>query len=549
VTTRPAPAPDPVTSEGAGPGAPTAPPGAERLLRHLLDRGVDTCFTNPGTSEMHFVAALDRVAGMRSVLCLFEGVATGAADGYGRMAEQPAACLLHLGPGLGNGLANLHNARRAHTPLLCLVGDHARAHRPLDAPLTSDIEGLARPVSTLVVSPQDPAQLLAAADAALEAASGPPSGVATMIVPADLSWDPLPDLPPADPTPWRAPAPNPEPPPTTTGPEGAAAALRSGRPTAVLVGGRAARGRPLRQLAALAAAFGAKLLCETFPARLERGAGVPPVERLAYLAELAELQLQGLEHLVLVDAPVPVSFFAYPGRSSLLAPPGCQLHRLAGPADDAQSAVDALVELLGGTQASAPAADAERPGAPNGALDPRSMAQAVGATLPETAVVVDEGNTLGLHVPEATAGCPPHDWLTLTGGAIGMGLPLATGAALAVPDRPVLCLEADGSSLYTVQALWTQAREGLDVTTVLLDNRAYGILNFELRRVGAGEPGPVANALLSLADPPVDHVGLARSLGVPATTAHDAQELADALARAFAEPGPHLVHCPLPPVL
>jgi acetolactate synthase-1/2/3 large subunit len=543
----PSPANPAPTSDRSQPG-PTGTPGAELLLRHLLEHQVEACFTNPGTSEMHFVAALDRVPGMRSVLCLFEGVATGAADGYGRLAGRPACCLLHLGPGLGNGIANLHNAARARTPLLCLVGDHARAHRPLDPPLASDIESLARPVSRFVATVEHPEALLPTTEAALRCAAGPPSGVATVIVPADLSWDPLLESTAPDPA-WTAPAPTPAVPPTSQGPESVAAVLRSGRPTAILVGGRAARGRPLRQLAALAAASGARLLCETFPARLERGAGVPVATRLAYLAELAETQLQDLEHLVLADAAVPVSFFAYPGRRSLLVPEGCQVHLLAGPADDLAQATQALVDLLQPGSTTSLAAAAARPEPPAGPLDPRTLALAVAARLPEDCVVVDESNTLGLHVPEATAGCPPHDWLTLTGGAIGMGLPLATGAAVAAPERPVLCLEADGSSLYTLQALWTQAREGLDVTTVLLDNRSYGILNFELRRVGAGEPGPTAVSLLSLADPPIDHVGVARSLGVPATSAHDAEELAQALARAFAEPGPHLIHCPLPPVL
>jgi acetolactate synthase-1/2/3 large subunit len=509
--------------------------GAHALLRTLTNGGVDTCFMNPGTSEMHFVAALDDVPGMRGVLALFEGVATGAADGYARMAGKPAAVLLHLGPGLGNGIANLHNARRAASPLVAVVGDHATYHKQFDAPLESDIDALASNVSRWVRRSMKTSELPADAAAALSAAVDPPGGVATLILPADVSWSEG-----AEPV-------QPEPAPARRRPDAAALgavaeALRSGKPVGFLVGGQACRGAALQSAGAIAAAHGSKLLCETFPARLERGEGRVVAERLAYLAEMAVAQLDGLAHLVLVDAKSPVSFFAYPEKPSDLVPDGCRVHTLAGPGEDAAAALEALAAELGVERSSAPTAPASRPGAPDaGPLTAETLGLAVGALLPEGAVVVDESNTSGLFISGATAGCPPHDWLTLTGGSIGIGLPLATGAAVAAPERKVVALEADGSAMYTSQALWTMAREGLDVTTVVLSNRSYAILNMELQRVGAGAGGPKARQMLDLHRPDLDFVSLARGMGVPATRAETAADFADQLARALAQPGPNLV--------
>lgn len=514
--------------------------GAHVLIRTLVANGVDVCFSNPGTSEMQFVAALDDVPEMRAVLALFEGVATGAADGYGRMTGRPAATLLHLGPGLGNGIANLHNARRARTPVVNIVGDHATYHRPFDAPLTSDIETLARNVSGWIRDTTRPGDVARDAVEAVRAAVGPPGGVATMILPADVTWEEA-----GEPLGPAAPA-------EDAGVDDAALetvvkALRGGEPAALLLGGRATRGRALVAAARVARAAGAKLLGEVFPARLERGAGLPPVERLGYFAEFATAQLEGLRHLVLVDAPPPVSFFAYPGRPSALVPPGCEVHALVPPDGDAALVLEHVADALGAPPGEYVRQPAGRPARPVGGLTAQSLADAVGAVLPEGAIVVDEAQTGGLFVPGATAGAPPHDWLTLTGGAIGQGLPVATGAAIACPDRKVLCLEADGSAMYTLQALWTQAREGLDVTTVLLDNRSYAILEIELARVGAaGGGGPRARSLLDLTGPELDFVALARGMGVEATRPADAQELTAVLERALAEPGPHLVDVRLP---
>jgi acetolactate synthase-1/2/3 large subunit len=514
--------------------------GAQALIRTLVDGGVDVCFTNPGTSEMHFVAALDTVPEMRGTLGLFEGVVTGAADGYGRMADKPAATLLHLGPGLGNGLANLHNARRARTPAVNVVGDHATYHAQHDAPLQSDIDSAARNVSGWIRMSQRTSDVAGDAAAAVAAALGPPGQVATLILPADVSWGEG-----AEPA-------KPEPPASRVAVaddvvDAVAKVLVSGEPCALLIGGSATREAGLLAASRVANATGAKLLGETFPARLQRGAGRPPLERLGYLAEFMTAQLDGVRNLVLVDAKAPVSFFAYPEKPSYLVPDGCDVHVLASAADEAVGALEHLADLVGAADPTLQ--PAQRPERPSGELSGEAVANAVGALLPENAIVSDEANTAGLWVAAATAGAPPHDSLTLTGGAIGQGLPAATGAAVACPDRKVLCLEADGSAMYTLQALWTQAREGLDVTTVIFNNRSYAILNLELSRVGAESSGPKALDMLDLSRPDLDFAALAQGMGVPAARATTADELVAALERGLAEAGPYLVDAVLPPRL
>jgi len=514
--------------------------GAQALIRTLAGSDLDVCFANPGTSEMHFVAALDTVPQMRGVLCLFEGVATGAADGYGRMAGRPAAALLHLGPGLANGLANLHNARRARTPLLTVVGDHATHHKRLDAPLESDIEALAGSVSAWVRRPYRSADVAADAAEAVAAARTPPGGIATLILPADVSWSEPAD--PAPPVPVRPPLRVPD-----QVIDSVARTLRGGEPCVLLLGGPGVRRESLEAASRVAQGTGARLLCETFPARLERGAGIPAVDRLAYLAEFATAQLDGARHLILAGARAPVSFFAYPGKPGSLAPDGCHVHVLAEPGDDVAAALTALADVAAPDAKPLPA-EAQRPAVPEGDLTGESAAAVIGALLPEGAVVCDEANTSGLWLPGTTAGAPPHDWLTLTGGAIGQGLPLATGAAVASPGRRVLALESDGSAMYTISALWTQARENLDVTTVIFSNRSYAILGMELGRVGAGTPGDAARSLLDLSRPDLDFVALATGLGVPATRARTAPELATQLRQALADPGPHLIEAAVPPL-
>jgi acetolactate synthase I/II/III large subunit len=517
--------------------------GAHALLRSLVASGVEVCFANPGTSEMHFVAALDGVPEMRAVLTLFEGVATGAADGYARMADRPAATLLHLGPGLGNGLANLHNARRAGSPVVNVIGDHATAHSKYDAPLESDIAAVAGSVSGWQRRSTSTAEV--GADAAAAVGAARKGRIATLVLPADVSWD-------EGGEPATAPPPAPRPAAAPDAVRDAAAALASGEPCVLLVGGDATRADGLAAAGRIAAATGAKLLAETFPARIERGAGVVAVERLAYPTDMAVHQLAGTRHLVLAGARSPVAFFAYPGKPSDLVPDDCEVHPLAPREGAATAALEELADLV--APGTAPVlAPLERPEPPTGPLDAQRVAAVIGALLPEGAIVVDESVTAGFVLPAATAGAPRHDWLTLTGGAIGYGLPAATGAAVACPDRPVWCLEADGSAMYTISALWTHAREGLDVTTIVFNNSAYAILRLELQQVGAAGfvqgDGERARALLDLARPDLDFVALATGMGVPAVRVTTAEELADALRRAAAEPGPHLVEAIITPVV
>ena len=513
--------------------------GAQALIGSLTGAGVDVCFMNPGTSEMHFVGALDAVPEMRGVLALFEGVATGAADGYARIAGRPAAVLLHLGPGLANGLANLHNARRARTPVVVIVGAHATGHVRYDAPLQSDIEALARTVSGWVHTCGTTREL--AQDAMRAVAAANAGQIATLVLPADVSW--------SDGGALAAPRARPLMPTVDHSQVSAIARLVSAGPAAMLfLGGRALGERGLRAASRISAATGARLLAETFPARMERGAGLPRVDRLAYLAEQAEVQLAGLDHLILAGARAPVSFFAYPGRASDLAP--CQVTVLAEPDQDVEAALEDLADQVA-PGASPVVAEAAPPlSAEPGPLTAISLANTIAASLPEHAIVVDEANTSGFALPQALAHAPRHTLLTLTGGSIGQGLPAATGAAIAAPDRPVLSLEADGSALYTIQALWTQARERLNVTTVLINNAAYAILRMELARTAAAaKVGERAARMLDLSDPTPDFTQISTGLGVPATRVTTAEELDRALRLAYAEPGPHLIEAIMPPAV
>lgn len=518
--------------------------GAQALIRTLVDAGVDVCFGNPGTSEMHFVAALDSVPEMRGVLCLFEGVVTGAADGYARMADKPAATLLHLGPGLGNGIANLHNARRAYSPMVNVVGDHALGHKKYDAPLESDIDAMAGTVSGWVRRCEKPADIATDALAAIEAAQL--GQVATLILPADVSWTEGAEPSAGEPSAgaasfdYRAGVDPDEHELLDAGAE------VFGTGTVMLLGSLACRERGLRAASRIAQATGTKVLIETFPARLERGAGRPNFERLAYLAEAAQFQLTGAEHLVLAGARSPVSFFAYPGKVSDLVPVGCRVHTVGG---DVVERLEALADAVapGGepvvTELKTPELQEDS------ALTTQNWVDVVAATLPDDAIVVDESNTSGFLLPQATMSAPRHDLLTLTGGAIGFGLPNAVGAAVARPGRPVLCLQADGSAMYTISALWTMAHEQLNVVTVLLNNAAYAILRMELQRVGADAGGPKAAAMLDLSGPTTDFAALAASMGVPSAKATTTAELADLLRVGYATPGPYLIDAAVPPLL
>lgn len=510
--------------------------GADVLCDTLLAGDVDVCFANPGTSEMHFVAALDRKPAMRCVLGLFEGVVTGAADGYARMADKPAATLLHLGPGLANGLANLHNARRAGSPVVNIVGEHATYHLPFDAPLTSDIESLARPMSAWVgrIGHSDEVSERAAQAIAASRADG--GSVSTLILPADAAWEETSKTAPVLST------------PTDDGiPDHAivrdvATRLRNGRRTLMLLSGRALRADALAVAGRVAHATGARLLAQQSNARIERGAGRVPIERVLYNIDACTADLANIEQVVLIGATAPAGFFAYPGKPSDMLPPGCDVVRYTTRGHDALASLRVLAEVLG-LKADAPVAlaTATAEARPAGALTPASIAAVVGRHLPEGAIVCDEAITSGHAFFKLTTGAAPHDFLALTGGAIGAGLPMGTGAAVACPDRKVICLQADGSGMFTLQALWTQARERLDVVTVLFANRGYAILHNELKQVGAGEAGHNARRMLDVVDPTLDWVKLAAGMGVEAACVDTIERFDDVFAMAMRRRGPFLI--------
>ncbi len=509
--------------------------GAESLVRTLIAGGVNVCFTNPGTSEMHFVAALDKVPGMRCVLGLFEGVVTGAADGYYRMLGKPASTLLHLGPGLANGLANLHNAKKASSGIVNIVGEHATYHIAHDAPLTSDIEGVARPMSHWVKTSPNSTTIAADGALAIEAACTAPGQIATLILPADTAWGPANGIAETRPQP-------PLPKVSEDAVKAAAAMLTSGQKATLLMGGAALRHATLELAGRIAAKTGCGILTEGANTRLERGAGRVQVERIPYVVDKALGVMKEAGNLVLVGAREPVAFFAYPNKPSLLMAEGAKSTKLAGIEDDMHAALEALAIELGAI-ATPPArvAAPRRPAIPTGAIRPETIAPILGALIPENAIVVDESVTTGREFFGETAGAPPHDWINNRGGSIGYGLPVAIGAAIACPDRKVLAMIGDGSAMYTIQALWTMARENLDVTVLIFANGSYNILRGELTNVGVRNPGPRAVDMLSLGRPDLDWVQMARSMGVPARRADDCAQLAKAIEAGLASGGPNLV--------
>jgi acetolactate synthase-1/2/3 large subunit len=507
--------------------------GAESLVHTLLKSGVTTCFSNPGTSEMHFVAALDRVPGMHCVLGLFEGVVTGAADGYARTAGKPAATLLHCGPGLANGLANLHNARRAATPIVNIVGDQATYHRPLDAPLTADTEGWARGVSGWVRTAMDVRTVGADAAAAVQASMIAPGQIATLILPSDTSWneggivaEALPQLP--------------TPPASPEQIDRAATILRRGGDGIVLLlGGEALSEQGLEFAHRISAATGCRLMAQGSNSKVARGRGRVAVDRVPYVVDVAVRAMAGTKQLILAGARKPVTFFAYPNKPQTSVPTDAEIQILARPEQDIVEALARLADALHAPKVAAPDYG-PRPEPGTGALTPEAVAATVGALMPEGAVIADESVTFGRGFFPLTRSAPPHDWLNVTGGAIGGGPPLATGAAIGAPGRRVINLQADGSAMYTVQALWTQAREKLDVTTVIFSNRKYQILLGELANVGAN-PGRTALDMMDLGNPDIDWPKLAGSMGVEGATASTGETFTDLLAHSLKRPGPFLI--------
>ena len=507
--------------------------GAQALLDTLVDAGIEVCFANPGTSEMHLVTAIGKTDAVRPILCLFEGVVSGAADGYARMSGKPAITLLHLGPGYSNSMANLHNARRAHSPLVNIVGDHATWHHQYDAPLTSDVPGHARLHSHwLRVSESAEDLALAGAEAVCASLEGA-GKIATLIVPANHAWEP------ATKSYDRQ-----QPAAPTTVPketiERVAKALENGKRTALVLGGIALREPSLGSAGRIAASTRAALLCETFPARLQRGAGRVAIQRIPYFAEQALEFLKAFEQMILIGAQQPVAFFAYPGVASVLTSESCEMLVLAGVDDDIPAACAAVADAIDAplrieTQSRVV------PELPDGELTPAAIGDVISMLLPDSAIVADEGITCGLELFNRTQAAAAHEWLAIAGGSIGQGLPVSFGASIACPARKVVAFEADGSAMYTVQALWSMVREACDITVVLLNNSSYAILNVELARLKTDEPTPKTLSMLDLSNPDIDWVSIARGMQVPASRATTVAEFHDQFSAAMQSRGPRLI--------
>ena len=509
--------------------------GAESLVATLVDQGVDICFANPGTSEMHFLAALGNNPGMRSVLCLFEGVATGAADGWYRMRDKPASTLLHLGPGLANGLANIHNAKRASSGMVNIVGEHSSSHLKYDPPLTSDIEGLARPLSHWVRRAGSAGTIAWDTAQAVAQASEHPGQIATLILPGDTSWQ---DAGTAQlPRPVQAQRKT----PSAERIAHVAQVLQSGEPSLIILGNKATRGAALLRAGQVAAASGARLGSQFFTARIERGAGRVPIERIPYAVPQAQAFLKGIKHLITVETREPVAFFAYPDKPSLLKPEGTLVHPLVEEDEDSELAFDMLLEALGARSVAARLQPRIETPVPSGALNPTTVAHALAAAIPEGCIVVDESLTTGRESMGLTLGALPHDLINNMGGSIGYSTPVATGAALACPDRRVFCMVGDGSAMYTIQSLWTQARESLNVTTIIFANNSYAILKAEYANMGAGTPGARALAMIDIDQPRIDWLAMAKSMGVPSVAVDTAEGFHQAMVNSTRESGPCLI--------
>ena len=509
---------------------------AENLIAKAANLGIEVCFANPGTTEMPFVVALAKVGKVRSVLCLFEGVCTGAADGYARMKHHPALTLLHLGPGFGNGIANLHNAHRAHSPVVNLIGDQATWHRVVDAPLTSDVEALAKAASTWVRTSRSASDLSNDLADAVAASTDLPGQIATLIVPHDFQIQEVETLD----TATQASIPVSE---LDTGRvRDAANFLQSNEKVAVILGGRALGELGLRAAKRIADSTGCQLFCEPFPARIERGGDLPTVERLPYFPETILAALKPYSRILLAGAAEPMSYFGYDGYPARLVTPQQQLIHLANTTDDVTVALDTLAdEVARATTRDAPHPQTEPFIYPTGPLSSETICAAIALLQPKDAVIVDEGATTSAPYFAMSRSAPHHSLLTLTGGAIGQGMPCATGAAIACPDRKIISLQADGSGMYTLQSLWTQARERLNVTTLIFANRRYRILEIELARAGHAVPSALSSALCELVNPHLDWVHLANGMGVKARRVESTEDLLSALKQSFANSGPELI--------
>jgi len=510
--------------------------GAQTLLNTVADAGIEVCFANAGTTEMSIVTAFDSNPRIKPILGLFEGVCTGAADGYGRMAEKPALTLLHLGPGMANGIANLHNARRARSPFFMVIGEHASWHIKADPLLNMNIAGLCatfsgwqRTSASVASIPGDAVDGIAACRSGL---------VASLIIPSDYLWTEYQGAPVTIPS-FSSPDPlNPE------RIEAAAKMLRSEKKTALIMNGRALLGRGLAAVARIRAKTGCDLFSVTFPARIERGAGLVPVTRIPYFPDHARALLEPYEAALFAGTDEPAAFFGYAGQSSYFMEPAVERLRLDSDYQDTSLALEALADALGappGVSMKGVLAPYHRPELPTGKLTPEKACLAVAALQPENAIVIDEGLTSTTTYSPLGATVASHSLLYLTGGAIGQGMPCATGVAVACPERPVIDIQADGSGMYTLQSLWTQAREGLNVKTLICANRSYNIIRVELDRAGYTEPGASSLSLIDLGNPNLDWVSLGKGMGVPGVSVETAEDLVREMKIALAEPGPRLI--------
>jgi len=508
--------------------------GAQSLIGTLVKSEVDVCFTNPGTSEMHFVAALDHVPEMRAILVLFEGVATGAADGYARMMDKPAATLLHLGPGLANGLANLHNAKKARSPVVNIVGDHATYHQQWEAPLTSDVKAFATPVSHWIKSSPNATAVGQDTADAVQAANTSPGQVATLLLPADTAWEDA-----ADYGVYQAPkAPSR---PDNEAVSKAIELLSNGKKTVILIAGKALRAPGLKAANRITEKTDARAMSDTFYARMQRGAGIHGIERMPYFAEQMEETLKGVEQLIIVGSQAPVSFFAYPNIPNVLTPEGAIVHTLATPDEDGTQALEAVADALNCPAEGGATPELVRPELATGDANPFAVWAAIAHFMPENSILIDEAATSGMGSETYLANAPAHDLLALTGGSIGIGLPLALGASIACPERKVISANGDGSAMYTLQALWSQVREGCDIVNIIFSNRKYMILQVEIMRVGAENVGPKALDMFDIGKPELDWVKLAQGMGMNAMRASNADDINRAVEECMKTKGPHLI--------
>lgn len=508
--------------------------GAETLVQTLLASGVRVCFANPGTSEMHFVHALDQHPEMRCILCLFEGGVSGAADGYYRMKGEVAATLLHLAPGFGNAFANLHNARKAQSGVLNIMGDHADYHLRFEAPLKGDTVGVAQAVSHWTRVSSSAVKVAGDAAEAVQAARSKGGQIATLILPANTAWEDAKGIAVA------------APPPSLRRPSQAevrAAAIALRQPGAILMIDGPALFTDLGLLAKrVAKSCGARLMQPFFVSRFRRGAGAVKIERMAYRIEDNQKLLARASALILCGTARPAGFFAYPGLPSTPDDPDTRLIELCSREMDIDWTLQALAEELGEAElTSEDFVPEDRPTPAEGPVTMAKVGDSIAALMPEDTIIVDEGITASAHLAPALRRAPGHDVLTITGGSIGFGLPNAVGAAVACPDRKVVVLEGDGSGMYTLQSLWTMAREGLDVTTVIFANRGYQILREELTAMGVNEVGRNAQRMFDVEGPQLDWVALAQGHGVQAVRVSDMTGFNVAFAKAMGQKGPRLI--------